>query len=120
MKGKCDSVYYKIINFDITHEKLDSSDLSKFKLIIDIEGIVYNGVYKRNTSIENFELCSDFAMNHTELNIYLIDEKSKVKYKWRNKMLFSFEKYTTFKLVLKSKYDPNSETDLNSYTIDYN
>jgi hypothetical protein len=119
-KIKCGNVYYKTINLQVTHESLDSTELSKYRLIIDIDGVVYDGAYKSKFRFEKFELCEDFAYNHSNLIIYMIDEKKGVKYKWNNDALYAFEKYSNFSVKLKYKHTPHAEDDLNSYYIDYN
>lgn len=119
-KSKCDSVRYKTVYLKLIHESLDSIALSKYRLVIDIDGVVYDGSYKRQIRIDNFELCRDIGYNVTSLIIYMIDEKNGIKYKWRNDGIYSFEKYSYFSIRLKYKHTPHAEDDLNSYYIDYN
>lgn len=97
-----DKVPFSLI-FNITHENFNSNELSKYKMILKLHGvIVYDGLYKQRVEVS--KICkSNIANMFNVLVIYLIkDEKM---YVFHKKDSFKLRQGLSIDVQLLSKRD---------------
>jgi hypothetical protein len=79
----CDTVHFKSISFEITHEQ--SLDTSLYALVITTRWPLYNGDFQKYFVVDSIPYCKD-ELERLPLICYLVDKGTKVSYQFQAKL----------------------------------